>query len=132
MKESRLRKSPTVTVRPRCSARWKHALYLSGGAGTQPRPGMQCWYWAKLGVDNAIVETAKAVAMKARRIGVLPFRRFRPDCRSVEPRAGPQQVPFYPKMPRPGHQFRINESTSPGSSPAQDLHQPKIFTSPRS
>jgi hypothetical protein len=39
---------------------------------------MQCWYWAKLGVDSVIVKTANAVAMKARRIGFLPFRRFHP------------------------------------------------------
>src|SRR5215468_7747780 len=100
MNQSRLRKSPTVTVRPRCRARWKHALYLSGGAGTQPRPAMQCWYCAKLGVDKVIVETANAVAMKARRIGFSPFQAFPSDCRDVETCAGIQRTILSQITPR--------------------------------
>src|SRR5215475_2401756 len=110
MKKSRLRKSPTVTVRPRCSARWKHALYLSGGAGTQPRPGTQCWYWAKLGIDNAIVETANAVAMRARRIGVPPFRRFHPETCNL---MLVFSAPSYPNKRHAGRQFGVNKFTTP-------------------
>src|SRR5262245_11496590 len=93
---------------------------------------MQCWYWAKLGVDSAIVETAKAVAMKARRIGGSPFQAFPSDCREIEPRAGIQRAILSQRAPA-GRQFGVN-TVSPAASAPQPriLRQPKIFTSPRS